>query len=224
MQDRGDRSLANTFPFNNVEIQVSAWPSWTVNLLVFHLQAPRGSPSDTSYSHRAQSSLGSALFKTSGADIQSQVHSTYSNIKAQAGGPASSFHLDRQSSTHAQAGLTLLAGYGSQSKQTSQEAQLLSSALAQASSAATAYSAAQAPVHAFPQFSNFPPVGPAASEVPAITVTNNAVIVSDTSLARAASQCPAATSLPIQQCQSVVNACWSVGVSDVDCPGYGLCW
>jgi len=37
------------------------------------------------------------------------------------------------------------------------------------------------------------------------------------------SACPYREGLPISQCGSVANACWSVGQADVDCPNHGLC-
>merc|ERR1712123_229502 len=222
MAGREDRSLVNSYPFNQVGRQV-----------------PHGSPSDTSFlppghqsphesesviSARAPSSQRSSLFHPSSADIQSQVQSTYANIKSQAGGPASSLHLEHQSPAPAQAGQALLAGYGSQLRQTTRQQQSLSSALAQGSSAASAAysgSPARAPVQT--QFSNFQSSASSAPVIPSLTVSADAIIVSDSSLSRGASQCPAAPSLPLQQCQGAVNACWSVGVHDVDCPGQGLC-
>ena len=159
---------------------------------------------------------------------------TYSNIKDKAARTTSSFNLDNQSRTPSEVRLTLLPGYGSQSTPTVQDTHQLNAALAQAASAATSYSSAPASVNSSPQFATVPsaaPGGPDAlqdyqheNEVPTITVTNDAVIVADTSLARGPSQCPAAPSLSPQQCQGAVNACWSVGVNDVDCPGNSLCW
>merc|ERR1712123_417427 len=180
MAGREDRSLVNSYPFNQVGRQV-----------------PHGSPSDTSFlppghqsphqsesviSARAPSSQRSSLFHPSSADIQSEVQSTYANIKSQAGGPASSFHLGHQSPAQSQAGQALLAGYGSQLRQTTRQQQSLSAALSQASSAASAaYSGSPAHAPVQTQFSNFQSAASTAPAVPSLTV-------SDTSLSRGASQ------------------------------------
>jgi len=42
-------------------------------------------------------------------------------------------------------------------------------------------------------------------------------------IALAPSACPSIAGLPISQCAGAVNACWSVGQADVDCPNNGLC-
>ena len=67
---------------------------------------------------------------------------------------------------------------------------------------------------------------------PVITVTDDAVIAVDAPAVHHAApavapvlppgQCPAPTVLP-HHCAGAVNQCWSIGVSDVDCPGHSLC-
>ena len=65
-----------------------------------------------------------------------------------------------------------------------------------------------------------------------IRVTDDAVIAVAAPAAPVAAPPPAAvpaglcaspSRLP-HQCGGAVNTCWSVGVADVDCPGYSLSW
>jgi len=257
MQDRADRSLANTYPFHLGDKRGSPG----------HTAGRRVSPSPVRNNHHAHHQTGQAEALSPAAQSSSFGSSllhppaAHTNYQAQAGVPASSFHLNLQAQSQAQAGFSLLAGFGSRTNPISQY-QIGSSPQAPqhhyaAGQAAALQPYAQAPavqpyapapavqpyqpapavqhypqaptVSTSPQFANFPPAAPAAAyapqsyhhenEVPNIVVTTDAV----SSLARGQSQCPAAPSLTLQQCQGAGNTCWSVGVSDVDCPGNSLC-
>merc|ERR1712198_279353 len=196
MQDREDRSLLNSYPFN---------------------QVPRGSPSDTSplrhldnHQDTSTISLGSALFHQS-SKIQAAAQDAFSNIRSQA----------RHESTHTQSLRTALDKATAAAK-----AEHFSTAShSQKPAPLPAYtSAPAAPAPASTQFSSFPVVAPTAyrtPDIPSISVPDDTLIIN--SAERSNGQCPTVTTLASLQCQGAVNSCWSVGQPDVDCPGNALC-
>ena len=261
MQDRSDRSLANTYPFHLGEKEVN-----TKNYcsMIWYEQYFQNSPGQSSR-HTASSSImtpsighqehvqlgnrediipaprSSPIPATSHRSSLFQSPAAQTYYQAQSGLPASSFHLNLQTHSQAQPGFTLLSGFGSRTNPTSQYQ--IGSGLAYAQNniaaassyqaapsyqASPSYEAASSQIPSLTQLGNFPqatdPVAYAsqgyqqAQEVPTISVHNAAVT------SQVPKQCPAPQSISPQECQGSVNACWSVGVNDVDCPDYSLCW
>jgi len=163
-QDRGDRSLANTYPFKLGEktssaahigrrriptsrISVSHEPAYSAHVQFGHdIDQALRQPAVTA-ARAPSATLGQSLFNQA---------PTGTNYQTQAGVPASSFHLNLQSQSQAQAGFTLLAGFGSRTNPTSQyqigapqnNYAFGNLATSQAAATAPSYSQAAAPVFA----------------------------------------------------------------------------
>jgi len=235
MEDRSDRSLANSYPFHLGEKQSSG-----------HSARQGQSFSPLSTGHQAQeqfghrqdlsqllpfdtgSSYGSSLGLSYGSSLGSSVFQAPA-LQTHSGLPASSFRLNHQTQSQAQLGFSLLSGFGSRLNPTSQY-QIGSQGYPQnnyAAAHAPSYQAAPTRASSSSQFASLPfATAPAAyplqdyqqeTQLPTISVPDTAAI------ARGPDQCPAPPSRSAQECQGAVNACWSVGVSDVDCPGNSLC-
>merc|ERR1712106_642237 len=105
MQQRSDRSLANTFPFNTSPDPNSRQSS-----------GRQRSPAE-SHQNRRDKSVGAAAIAARASHVQDYLKSSRTPSQ---GSPASTFVLNQQSQSPVNDGFTLLAGLGTQPDQRSQ--------------------------------------------------------------------------------------------------------
>ena len=208
MEDREDRSLANTYPFNHVARQS---PASSHHAAPGHQQQQAAPAPQAVFQQARQQSVSpqSELFaaireqaggaprhqEQHGAALLSSRHSDRVRVRVRAGQGA-----QHQAPAHQApaAGFSLVAGFGSRSSPREQ------------------YSIG-APFRTQPVRAPTPSL---ALQAYGTATYNSPQLLS---AASAPSACPVMVGLPLAQCRGAVNTCWSVGQTDVDCPNSQLC-
>jgi len=218
-EPRDDRSLTNTYPFNQVATQEThhhshqAASQYTGNIGSHTLPASATRLNLQPQSQNPGFSLLSGFGSSASSRNQYQIGAPASSYQAS---PYQTQTLGGASYQSVPRTATYQSAPGAVSHQSAQ-VQTLGGASYQSVPRTVSYQSApgavshqSAPVQP-PTYRNRAPQPPFTSPSQFLRITT------------ASSACPRTAGLPLSQCGGRVNSCWSVGQTDVDCPNHGLC-